>query len=409
MKGLKFRLIVMNFLELAVLGSYIISLGSFLARHGHPQDIGTFYAAGGFISLFTPLLMGLVADRRISSQKLLGMLHLLLGCILISFGLYAKDNIASGNILISLLFYCLIPLTYLPTLPLTISTSFAVLSRNSMDIGRSYPPIRMFGTIGFIIGMVLVDFLGFQYTHGQFFVAACFAFLQALWSMLIPNCPPGQDHTRTSLLSSFKLLKSRSLLVFFAFILCMGIMLKISEAYTNPCLSDAGVVHANALISLSRISEALFILLIPFFLKKIGIRRILMGSILAWCVYYAALGSGDAEGRLYLYIVSMAVYGMAFNFFNIAGSIYLEQNTDDSVRSTAQGMMSLLTNGAGSLIGAVTAQGLVNKLVYRTSNPDWSSVWFILSGLCIILFCVFAVIFKPEKKEMDCERIKGGE
>jgi len=395
----------MNFLELGVLGSYIISLGSFLARNGHPQDIGTFYATGGLISLITPLLMGLIADRRISSQKLLGILHLLLGCILILFGLYAKDNIASGNIIFSLLLWCLIPLTYLPTIPLTISTSFAVLTRYSMDIGRAYPPIRMFGTLGFVAGMLLVDYLGLQYTHGQFFVAACFAFLQAALSLRLPDCPPRQDHTRTSLSDGLKMLKSRNLIIFFAFTLCMGIMLKVSEAYTNPFFSDMGVTHANALISISRISEALFILLIPFFLKKIGIRKIILGAVVAWCIYYAALGLGNPAGRMYLYVLSMIVYGIAFDFFNIAGSIYVEQNTDDSVRSTAQGMISLLTNGAGSLIGAISAQGLVNGLVYQNSSPRWQAVWFILSGTSILLFCIFAVIFRPERTKTEKQRI----
>jgi len=403
MKDIRFRLIVMNFLELAVMGSYIISLGSFLARHGHPQDIGTFYATGGLISLITPLLMGLIADRRIASQKLLGVLHLLLGCILVLFGLYAKDHIASGNIILSLLFWCLIPLIYLPTLPLTISTSFHILSRNSMDIGKTYPPIRMFGTIGFVTGMLLVDYLGLQYSHGQFFVAACFAFMQAGLSRSIPDCPPGQDHTHTSLLDAFKMLKSRNLLIFFSFTLCMGIMLKISEAYTNPFFTDKGVEHANALISISRISEALFILLIPFFLKRVGIRKIILGAVVGWFIYYTALGFGSSDGRMYLFVLSMIVYGLAFDFFNIAGSIYVEQNTDDSVRSTAQGMMSLLTNGVGSLIGAISAQKLVNSLVYQSLTPDWQAVWFIMGAFAIVLFCVYSVIFRPGMRDKSCK------
>lgn len=397
MKSVRLRLIILNYLEFSVLGSYIISLGGFLARNGHAVDIGTFYGAGGLISLVSPVLMGLIADRRISSQKLLGILHLILSFVLISFGIYAKDHIASGNILLSLGFYCLIPLFFLPTLPLTISTSFSVLRHSGMDTETTYPPIRMFGTIGFIAAMVLVDFSGLQYSYGQFCLAGAFAFTEALWTLTIPDCPPGQDRTHTGFFSGLRLLKSRDLVIFFVFTLFMGIMLKISEAYTNPFFTDLGTAHANALISISRISEALCILLLPFLIKKAGIRRIVISAAAVWCLYYAALGAGNTEKGFWLLISAMVFYGMAFDCFNIAGSIYIDQNTDPSVRSTAQSLISMLTNGFGSLIGAFAAQKIVNGLVYESASPDWSAVWYIIASVCLALTVTFGMLFRSGK------------
>lgn len=393
--GLKFRLSVMIFLQFAVLGSYITSMGGYLSSIGLSAHIGVFYAMGGFAALVTPALMGILADRRIPSQRLYGMMHCCLGVCLLSFGVWCRFNISSVNLIWSLIIYSTIPLLVIPTIPLAYSTIYAVLNRNGMNPERDFPRIRVYGTIGFIFSMLAVDFLGLQHSYGQFIFGAVSAFILAAWSFLIPNCPPVQNRERTKLTESLKLFRNPQLCIFFILFFCMGMLEKISEAYTSPFFSSVSVSHPNALLSVSRVAEVCGILAIPFMLRHFGVKKTISTAIAAWVVYYLSLAFGDNGSRFWLLVLSMASYGAAFSFFSIVGSIFVENTVENAFRSTAQGVMTVMTNGLGTIAGSLSAQFLYNSTV--AASGGWTPMWVVLASFSLMLFVLFVVIFKQNK------------
>jgi len=383
----------MMFLQFAILGSYITSFGGYLASIGLAGNIGPFYAIGGFIAILLPALMGMLADRKVSSQKLYGILHLLLGIFLCLFGFYCSRRIASGNIYISLLLYSTIPLLVIPTIPLSYSTIFAVLKQRELDSESNFPRIRVYGTVGFIFSMVAVDLLGIQHSHIQFYFAALFAFILAVWSLGIPDCPPVRREGN-NLRYSLGLFKNRQLAVFFVLTFCLGMLEKISEAYTNPFFSFLNLSHPNAILSVSRVAEIVGILLIPLMLRKFGIKKTIAGAIISWVVYYGFLGIGSSCGRNWPLLVSMLSYGSAFSFFSISGSIFVENSVDKSLRSTAQGVMSVMTNGIGAVAGAMSAQWLYDSMVPSTGG--WGGMWYVLTAFTLLILVLFILFFRPQ-------------
>ncbi|MBQ0006427.1 MAG: MFS transporter [Alistipes sp.] len=390
---MKPRLSIMIFLQFAILGSYITSMGGYLASIGLAGHIGYFYAIGGFISLFVPALMGILADTKIASQRLYGYLHLFLAVFLCVFGFYCSSGAITGvNVIWSLLLYAMIPISVIPTIPLAYSTIFAVLKQNGMDSGKEFPRIRVFGTVGFIFSMLAVDLLGVQHSHLQFFVGAFFAFILSGWSFVIPDCPPA-GRAGNGAGSSVKLFKSRPLAIFFALSLCFGMLEKISEAYTNPFLASLDVSHPNAILSISRVAEVVGILLIPPMLRYFGIKKTLAVSLFSRIVYYGCLAFGSSNGSIWPLVASMISYGSAFSFFSIAGSIFVENRVEPSFRSTAQGTMSVMTNGFGAIAGSMAAQWLFDSLI--PSSSSWSGMWWVLTAFSAVLSVLFILIFKP--------------
>jgi len=388
----------MIFLQFAILGSYITSFGGYLASIGLSGNIGPFYAIGGFIALLLPALMGVLADRKISSQKLYGILHLLLGVFLCLFGFWCSRMISTANVLVSLILYATIPMLVIPTIPLAYSTVFAVLKQQGMDEKKEFPNIRVFGTVGFIFSMLLVDVMGVQHSHIQFFIGAIFAFILSGWSRGIPDCPPVRREVGGGIRYSFSLFRNRQLAVFFVLCFCLGMLEKISEAYTNPFFAEMNLPHPNAVLSISRVTEILGILLIPFMLRSVGMKTTVAVSILSWVVYYGCLGLGGGSGLSWLFIISMISYGTAFSFFSIAGSIFVENSVDMSLRSTAQGVMSVMTNGIGAIVGALSAQWLFDCFVPSTGL--WDGMWYVLALFALLLFVMFLFVFRPYRRRV---------
>lgn len=385
----------MMFLQFAILGSYITSFGGYLASVGLAGHIGPFYAIGGIIAILLPALMGMLADRKISSQKLYGILHLLLGISLSVFGFYCSRKIVSGSIFVSLLLYSTIPLLVIPTIPLSYSTIFAVLKKQGGDEKEDFPRVRVLGTVGFIFSMLAVDFLGIQHSHIQFYVGALFAFILSAWSLGIPDCPPVRREVGNNFVYSLSLFKNRSLAVFYILTFCLGMLEKISEAYTNPFFTSLSLPHPNAVLSVSRVAEVVGILLIPMMLRTFGIKRTIAVAIFSWTAYYGCLGLGGATGQVWPLLISMLSYGSAFSFFSISGSIFVENSVDVSLRSTAQGVMSVMTNGIGAVSGAVFAQWLFDSVV--PSSAGWGGMWYVLSAFSILVAVLFLFLFKEGK------------
>jgi len=421
---LKIRLIVMNFLQFAVWGAYLTSMGSYLGKAGI-GNIGWFYSVQGIVSIFMPALMGIVADRWIPAQKLLGICHGIAGALMIAAGWYGL-TLEQADFLTIFTLYSLSVAFYMPTLALSNSVAYNALEKAELDTVKDFPPIRVFGTVGFICSMWAVDLLGFQSTAAQFAVSGGIGLLLAIYSFTLPECPVANNNESKSMvealgLKAFSLFKEKKMAIFFIFSMLLGMMLQITNGFANPFISSFGaytefsdtfgVKHANILISLSQISETLCILLIPFFLKRFGIKNVMLMAMLAWMLRFGLFGLGNPGSGVWLFILSMIVYGMAFDFFNISGSLFVDKEVNSSMRSSAQGLFMLMTNGIGATVGTLSAQKIVDLyceynaeglLVGRGGPADWAMVWYIFAGFALVVALLFAVLFKykhqPEKQ-----------
>lgn len=417
--NLKIRLALMNFLEFAVWGAYLTSMGTYLVQIGMGSEIGWFYAIQGVVSIFMPALMGIIADRWIPAQRLLGICHLLAGVLMFLTAYFSVKATGVNGVLASdgfegsMIFpiYSLSVAFYMPTLALTNSVAYTGLTQAGMDTVKDFPPIRVFGTIGFICTMWLVDLMGFQSTHNQFVTSGVMSLILFLYSFTLPSCPVNRSGEKKSLvdafgLRAFALFKQKKMAIFFIFSMLLGVSLQITNGFANPFITSFksipeyagtfGVNHANILISLSQISETCCILLIPFFMKRYGIKNVMLIAMFAWVLRFGLFGTGNPGSGVWMFVLSMLVYGVAFDFFNISGSLFVDNATDEHLRSSAQGLFMLMTNGIGATVGTLGAQAIVNAHTVN-GQTDWQSCWFIFAGYALVVGVSFALIFRPRK------------
>ena len=412
--NMKLRLIVMNFLQFAVWGAYLTSMGTYLAGVGLGGHIGIFYAMQGIVSLFMPAVLGIIADRWVPAQRLLGLSHLLAALFMGGAGYYAMTTGPQVEFAPLFSFYSVSVAFYMPTLALSNSVAYTALDKAGLDTIKAFPPIRTFGTIGFICSMWLVDLLGFQSNYMQFFTCAAWGVVLAVYAQTLPECPVSRAQgERKSLvealgLKAFLLFKNRKMAVFFIFSMLLGVSLQITNGFANPFITSFsaipeyadtfGVQHANLLISLSQISEACCILLIPFFLGRFGIKRVMLIAMVAWVLRFGLFGLGDPGSGVWMFVLSMLVYGVAFDFFNVSGSLFVDKETDLSIRSSAQGLFIIMTNGIGATVGTLCAQAVVNCFVdFNSQAPQvegWSYAWFVFAAYALVVAVVFSVGFK---------------
>lgn len=414
--NIKQKLTLLNFMEFAVWGAYLTSMGSYLASHGMAQNIGWFYSVQGFVSLCMPALMGIVADRWVPAQKLLALCHFLAGVFMVgacAYGMTSGDEVQFGT-LFSL--YTASVAFFMPTIALTNSVAYSALDKAGLDTVKAFPPIRVFGTVGFIVSMWIVDFAGWQNTSMQFGWSGLLSIIMAGYALTMPACPLSQNKGKGIVealgLNAFKLFLDYRMALFFIFSFMLGVCLQITNGFANPFIQSFGsiaeyadtfgVQHANILISLSQISETLCILLIPFCLSKFGIKKVMMIAMLGWVLRFGffAVGNPGFPGVLLL-IASMIVYGVAFDFFNISGSLFVDKETDLNIRNSAQGLFMMMTNGLGATVGTLSAQAVINKYVYDLTDATplqtaegWSTCWYIFAGYALVVLLAFTVLFK---------------
>ncbi len=417
--NLKVRLALMNFLEFAVWGAYLTSMGRYLGNIGMSTDIGWFYSMQGIVSIFMPALMGIIADRWIQAQRLLGICHLLAGAFMIFAAIYGINSGIDSEFPVLFTLYSLSVAFYMPTLALSNSVAYNALNQAGMDTVKDFPPIRVFGTIGFIISMWLVDLMGFQANQNQFIVSGLLSIVLFLYTFTLPKCQVDTDSEKKSLadvfgLKAFALFKQKNMAIFFIFSMLLGVSLQITNGFANPFISSFaanpeyidtfGVQHANILISLSQISETCCILLIPFFMKRYGIKNVMLIAMFAWVLRFGLFGFGNPGDGVWMFVLSMIVYGVAFDFFNISGSLFVDKSTDHKIRSSAQGLFMLMTNGIGATIGTLCAQAVINA--YTTGQKigddfytvgDWQTCWLIFAGYALVIGLAFAVLFRPKE------------
>ena len=420
-KAIKFRLIIMNILQWAVWGAYLTSMGSYLFSVGLATKIGIFYAIQGIVSIFMPTLMGIVADKFIPAQRLLGLCHGISALGMLGAGLYGM--MAENDVTFGILFglYSVGAAFYMPTIALSNSVAFKVLETNGYDTVKDFPPIRVFGTVGFILAMLFVNFVSidgvqFQNSYNQFLTSGVLGIAMLLYCFTLPNCPcnkgTGENQTLAERfgLNAFRLFKDKQMAIFFIFSMLLGVALQITNGFANPFISHFqdvpafadtwGARNANALISISQVSETLGILLIPIAMKLFGIKRVMLIAMFAWVLRFGLFGAGDPGAGVWMLILSMIVYGVAFDFFNISGALYTNMRTSEKMQNSAQGLFMLMTNGIGATIGTLSAQAVVNHFVYNAAEPNWSVAWYAFAGYALVVAFLFMILFK-EPKNLD--------
>lgn len=437
--SLKMRLVVMNFLEFAVWGAYLTCMGNYLGTAGLGDKISWFYAIQGIVSIFMPTLMGIVADKWIQPQRLLGICHLLAGGFMIAcYALGASagfgQQLQNPGLFVAL--YTLSVAFYMPTLALSNTVAFTILKSNGMDTVKDFPPIRVFGTVGFIATMWFVNCAAFgdggftmtlgdnahkfQYTYMQFLVSGVLSVVLFLYCFTLPSCRLS-NHQSSSIgellgLNAFKLFKQKRMALFFVFSALLGMSLQVTNGYAGPFITsfkgsaDAAIAssfaanNATLLTSISQVSEALCILMIPFFMKRFGIKVVMLISMLAWVFRFGFFGIGNpAMPGVLLFILSCIVYGVAFDFFNVSGGLFVDSECQPEVRASAQGLFMLMTNGLGATIGTLAAGEIVNHFCSWSDKGyllgNWQACWFIFAGYALVVFLLFWLCFHEKKNQ----------
>ena len=435
--NLKFRLSLMNFLEFAVWGAYLTCMGNYLGVAGLGDKISWFYAIQGIVSIFMPTLMGIVADKYIQPQRLLGLCHLaaggfMLGCWWLGLQAGFGNELADKSLFITL--YTLSVAFFMPTIALSNTAAFTILKNNGLDTVKDFPPIRVLGTVGFIVTMWFVNCAvwqdgsfsmtladsayKFQYTYMQFFVSGILSIVLCFYCFTLPECKV-VVREKVSLIESlglnaFKLFRSRNMALFFIFSALLGMCLQVTNGYAGPFITsfkgsaDAAIAssfaanNATLLTSISQISEALCILMIPFFLKRYGIKIVMLMSMFAWVFRFGFFGVGNpAMPGVIMFILSCIVYGVAFDFFNVSGGIFVDQECEPSIKASAQGLFMMMTNGVGATVGTLAAGEIVNHYCYWENGflqGEWTTCWFIFAAFALAVGISFALVFHPEKK-----------
>lgn len=405
----------MNFLQFAVWGAYLTSMGSYLASIGQGSNIGVFYSMQGLTSLFMPAIVGIIADRWIPAQKMLGICHFVAGAFMLALGYYGMTYGQEANFGVLISLFAVSIGFYMPSLALSYSVAYNALEKAGAETVTAYPPIRTFGTVGFICTMLAVDALGYQSSYMQYFVSGIIGIALAFYAYTLPSCSTNHSSSKSFAdalgLKAFALFKQPQMACFFIFSMLLGVALQITNSFANPFItsfkaipefaSSFGANHANALISLSQCSETLCILLIPFFLKRYGIKKVMLIAMTAWVLRFGFFALGNPGSGVWLFIASMIVYGVAFDFFNVSGSLFVNKETSKDIKSSAQGLFMLMTNGIGATIGTLGAQAVVNIFTHSTDYEgnmyvvgDWSSVWYIFAAYSLLITVFFAFMFK---------------
>lgn len=410
----------MNFLEFAVWGAYLISLGQYLTLAGLGNYIPWFYTVQGLVSIFMPAVVGIIADRYVPAQKMLCLCHIMAALGMGAAGWYAATSGEAMQFGPLFTFYTLSVAFFMPTIGLSNSVAFNALNRVGLDTVKYFPPIRVFGTIGFICSMLFVNFTGFQFTYMQLFTSGVLSVVLAFYALTLPDC--GINREASSSLSeslglkAFSLFKDRRMAIFFIFSMLLGVSLQVTNGYGSTFINsfkdipefagEWGVRNATAIISISQMSETLCILLIPFCLKRFGIKGVMLIAMIGWVLRFAFFGLGNPGNGVWLIVLSCIVYGVAFDFFNVSGGLYVDQESPKRLRSSAQGLFMLMTNGIGASVGTfIAGEFIVNKLVFAEGLTPmerwhgWQQSWFIFATYALIVAVLFIFIFKDNKNK----------
>lgn len=416
--SIKFRLTLMSFLQFFVWGAWLITIGTycFNAKGWTGAQFGAIFSTLAISSMFMPAITGIIADKWMNAEKLYGLLHIFYGLIL-----FYVPKVNDPDTLYYVIFAAMI--CYMPTISLSNSVAYNILKRNNYDVVKVFPPIRVWGTIGFIVAMWVTNLTGSKANANQFIIAAIAAIILGVYSFSLPKCPPqktiakGASFAEQMGLNAFKLFGNYKMALFFIFSMFLGGALQLTNMYGDSFLDDFKqfpeyanslvVKYSTIIMSISQISETLFILTIPFFLKKFGIKNVMLFSMIAWVLRFGLFSFGNPADGLWMIILSCIVYGMAFDFFNISGSLFIETTTDSTIRSSAQGMFMMMTNGVGAFLGSKISGYLIDKFfIQANGSKDWHHIWLTFSVYALVIAVLFAVMFKHKHDPKALESVQ---
>lgn len=414
--SIKFRLTVMSFLQFFVWGAWLITVGNywFATKQWSGAEFGAIFSTLGISSIIMPAITGIIADKWVNAEKLYGVLHILGGLALLY--IPQVDNPTTFYYVIFAAMLC-----YMPTISLSNSVAYNILKSNNYDVVKVFPPIRVWGTIGFIAAMWITNLTDNKASANMFYISAFAAFALGFYSFSLPKCPPQKLISEEASfveklgLNAFKLFGTYKMALFFMFSMFLGGALQLTNMYGDVYLSEFSKVpeyadsfvvkYSTIIMSISQISETLFILAIPFFLKRFGIKQVMLISMLAWVLRFGLFAYGNPVDGLWMIIMSCIVYGMAFDFFNISGSLFVETTTDSKIRSSAQGLFMMMSNGFGAFFGGIISGILIDKYFTHDGVRDWHNIWLSFAGYALVIAILFAVMFKHKHNPNDVEHV----
>lgn len=417
--SIKNRLILMNFFQFFVWGSWLLTIGAywFQTKQWSGTQFGAIFSTMGIASLFMPAIAGIIADRWINAERLYGFFHIMGAIVLFTVPMVNDPSTMFWVMLLNMVFY-------MPTIALSITVAYSSLNNEKMNVIKEYPPIRVWGTIGFIVALWIISLTHFETSAAQFYVASGASLFLGLYAFTLPKCKPlAQVKTKSFFsalgLNAFSLFKSYKMAVFFIFAMLLGASLQLTNAYGDTFLHDFANVDAYKdliavkypaiIMSISQISETLFILAIPFFLRRFGIKKVMLMSMFAWVLRFGLFAYGDPASGLWMIIASCIIYGMAFDFFNISGSLFVETQSDPSIRASSQGLFMMMTNGIGAFLGSRLSGIIIDKYyILEGGKFDWKGIWIAFAAYSLVVAILFAIVFKHkhDAKAMEAQAIK---
>ncbi len=415
--NIKIRLTLMSFLQFFTWGAWLITIGNywFATKQWGGAEFGAIFSTLGFSAIIMPAITGIIADKWINAEKLYGILHVAGGLVL-----FYIPQVEDPNTFFWVIFAAM--LCYMPTISLSYSIAYAILKNNKFDVVASFPPIRVWGTVGFIAAMWLTNLTGNKASANMFYISAISAVLLGLYSFTLPKCPPNKtiaqnlSFAQKMGLNAFKLFGTYKMAVFFIFAMFLGAALQLTNMYGDSFLSDFEkmpqyadsfvVKYSTIIMSISQISETLFILAIPFFLKRFGIKTVMLIAMLAWVFRFGLFAYGDPSTGLWMIVLSCIVYGMAFDFFTISGSLFIETTTDPGIRSSAQGLFMMMSNGCGAVLGSIVSGFLIDNYFMIDAQKDWHTIWLCFAGYAMVVTVLFALMFKHKHEPNAIGEIK---
>lgn len=414
--AIKTRLTLLSFLQFFVWGAWLTTIGTYCTEGkgwSFPQ-FGAIFSTLALSSILMPSIVGIIADKWMRAERLYGILHLMYAgfMLLIPNLSFVQDSFPSLQKMAEyeLLYWIVFGgmLAYMPTISLSNSVSYRILKMNNFEVQKDFPKIRVWGTIGFIAAMWLTNLSGSKASANQFYIAGAGALLLGLYAFTLPAClPQGKTTEKKSLtsqlgLDAFKLFADYRMALFFIFSILLGAALQLSNMYGDAYLSSftkGSLVekYSTIIYSISQVSETIFILTIPFFLKRFGIKNVMLFALFAWVLRYGFFAYGSSDFGVFLIVMSCIVYGMAFDFFLISGSMFVENNTDSSIRSSAQGLFIMMTNGIGAYIGTVASSALIGAyFILPNGNTDWNGAWLLFAAYSLVVAILFMLLFKEK-------------
>jgi NHS family xanthosine MFS transporter len=404
--NIKFRLILMNFMQFFIWGAWLITIGAywFQNKGWSGAQFGAIFSTMGISAIFMPALTGIISDKLINAEKLYGIMHILGAGVLFCIPMVTNPTTFFWVILLNMIFY-------MPTLSLSITVAYSALKNGGKDVVKDYPPIRIWGTIGFIAALWVVSLTHNETSANQFYIASAVALALGIYSFTLPKCPPllNKVSNKTFVdqlgLNAFALFKTPKFAIFFAFSMLLGAALQLTNAYGDTYIHDFATVAAfkdtitvkypAIIMSISQVSETLFILAIPFFLRKFGIKYVMLFSMLAWVLRFGLFAFGNPADGLWMIVLSCIVYGMAFDFFNISGSLFVETQTTPEIRGSAQGLFMMMVNGFGAFFGSMISGAVIQKFFTDASGAkDWHGIWLSFAAYALVIAIIFPFVFR---------------